>query len=197
MAGLAAAMLLIAAGGCGWPQATIRYVGGGPDETVHYDLTVYQLAKDVKVQVVLYHRTAAPVGDADPDFEYVFFELPEQAEFSWIKDDGVPMYRWVRQNGRNTVWRGTSGRSRVMPSIDKTHMHFIFQVTMEPVAGTPGGAYVLNGDVRCAEDMIATQSLIRRYGEWLMTILGEPPKPPPEPMKVHVGSKKSSPAKKP
>lgn len=42
---LVAAMVLLAVAGCaGQPKASIRYVTGGPDETVAYDLAVFQFA---------------------------------------------------------------------------------------------------------------------------------------------------------
>jgi len=44
----AAALVLPAAAGCGGPQATVHYMTGGPDETVAYDLAVFQLARGGK-----------------------------------------------------------------------------------------------------------------------------------------------------
>jgi len=165
------------AAGCGGPQARILYMSGGPDETVRYDLAVYQLAKGAKVQAILFRKTAAPIGDADPDFEYVFFELPEKETFGWIKDDHVPAYRWVRQGGRDRVWRGATGRVTESSGDNKEHLHLVFRVTMEPAAGTPGGPYELSGNVKFTEDMVMTTGLMNRYSDWLRTILGEKPKP--------------------
>lgn len=165
--------------GCGGPRATIRYTGGGPDETVTYESATYQLARDRKVQIILFRRVAAPVGTADADFEYVFLELPERDQYGWLRDDRVPAYRWVRQAGRDHVWLGTAGQVRLALRDSKLHMHLDFRATMEPVAGTAGGAYVLAGDLKVVEDTVRTQGLINRYGEWLGSIVN--PKPPPEP----------------
>jgi hypothetical protein len=188
---LALAVLVLAAGaaGCGGshPQATIRYMTDGPDETVTYDMAVYQLARNDRVQIFIFKRVAAPIGVADADFEYVFFELPETSKYGWLKEDDVPAYRWIRHDGRNHVWVGNSGQASDLLADDKTSMTFKFQVTMEPTAGTAGGAYILNGRVACTEDVVAAQGLQNRYGSWLMTILGKPvpkdvaPKPKPAP----------------
>jgi hypothetical protein len=175
---LAGAMLAVGlAAGCAKPQATLRYATGGLEEDVTYDMAVFQLARDRKIQVILFRRTAAPIGEADPDFEYVFFEVPERDRFGWLKEDRVPAYRWVRQNSEDRLWVGTAGQIREEFWQRKRSLHFDFQTTMEPVAGTPGGAYVLAGHIRCTEDMVLTQGLINRYGDWLLTLLGQ--KPPP------------------
>jgi len=172
---LAAAVAAIGAAGCGKPHATIRYATGGPDEQVRYDSATFQLARQRKVQIILFRRTAAPIGEADPDFEYLFFQLPERARYGWLRDDGVPAYRWVRQGGQDRVWLGTAGQVRLRMRDSKQRMHFDFRATMEPVAGTPGGAYVLAGNPKVVEDTVKTQSLINRYGEWLASIVN--PKP--------------------
>jgi len=173
------AALALAAAGCGRPhQATIRYVAGGPDETVSYDSATYQLARGNKIQVVLFRRMAAPIGEADPDFEYVFFELPQRARCGWVKEDGMPVYRWARQDHHDRIWAGASGQARETPGDSEQHLHLNFQVTMEPVAGTPGGSYLLTGRIKCTEDMIMTQGMINKYGDWLLNLLGQKPKAP-------------------
>jgi hypothetical protein len=192
-----AAVAAMAAAGCSKPQAKIRYMTGGADETVTYDMALFQLAKGSRVQIILYRRTAAPVGEADPDFEYTFFELPERPHYGWVKDDNVPAYRWVRQDGRDRLWRGTSGQVNLSPGGGGQHMHFDFQVTMEPLDGTSGGVYVLGGAAKCTEDLVASQGLINRYGDWLLSLLGQAPKSPAGPkvrLPLNAGSQK--PAKK-
>jgi len=171
----ASAVAAIGAAGCGKPHAAIRYATGGPDEQVLYDSATFQLARRQKVQIILFRRTAAPIGEADPDFEYLFFELPERARYGWLRADHVPAYRWVRQGGQNRIWLGTAGQVQLRMRDSKQHMYFRFRVTMEPVAGTPGGAYVLAGNPKVVEDTVNTQSLINRYGEWLASIVN--PKP--------------------
>ena len=163
--------------GCGRPSAKIRYVTGGPDETVSYDSGTFQRARSHKVQVVLFRRTAAPIGEADPDFEYVFFELPDRPHYGWLKEDRIPAYRWVRQGGHDRIWLATAGQVR-LTLLDRS-LRLDFRTTMEPVAGTPGGAYVLTAVVRCPEDLIRTQGLINRYGQWLQSLLAAPPPAPP------------------
>jgi len=175
---VAAALSVLGTAGCGKPRATIRYATGGPTEVVHYDSATFQLARGRKVQIILFRRAAAPVGEADPDFEYLFFELPERGQYGWLRDDRVPMYRWVRQRGQDHVWLGVAGQVRMRMRDSKQHMHFDFRVTMEPVAGTHGAAYVLAGTTRVVEDAVETQSLINRYGEWLSSIVN--PKPTQE-----------------
>ena len=159
--------------GCGRPKATVRYVTGGPDETVSYDSGTFQRARNHKVQVVLFRRTAAPIGEADPDFEYVFLELPDRPHYGWLKEDRIPAYRWVRQGGRDRIWLATAGQVRL--TLLGRILRLDFRTTMEPVAGTPGGAYVLAAVVRCPEDLVRTQGLINRYGQWLQSLLAAPP----------------------
>ena len=174
---VAAALAALAAAGCGNPYVTIQYATGGPDERVDYDSATFQLARGHKVQIILFRRTAANGGEAEPDFEYLFLELPERSRYGWLRDDRVPAYRWVRQGGQDRVWLGTAGQVRLRMRDSKQRMHFDFRVTMEPVAGTPGGAYVLAGKPKVIEDAVKTQSLINRYGEWLSSIVNpEPPK---------------------
>jgi hypothetical protein len=175
---LAAGLALALAAGCGKPQATVRHMTGGPDETLDYDLAVFQLAKGEKVQIILFHRVAAPVGEADPDFEYTLFELPEREHYGWVRDDNVHVYRWVRHGSRDYLWRGTSGQAGLVPGDAKRHMHFDFQVTMEPMQGTQGGSYVLSGRIKVMEDMVVAQGLENRYGDWLLSLLGMKPKEP-------------------
>ena len=189
-AALAAVVLALAAlAGCGRPQATVRYVTGGPDEKVTYDSATFQLARGAKVQIILHRRMAAPLGTADADFEYVYFELPEAKRYGWLREDNVPAYRWIREGGHDRLWRGAAGQMSQRAADSKQHMHFDFRVTMEPVAGTEGGAYVLTGSLRMEEDTVRTQGLINRYGDWMLTLLGEKPKPPP-PMRAPSKPKK-------
>jgi len=178
----AAAVLAIAVlAGCGGPQASVRYVTGGPDETVAYDMAVFQVARGGKTQIFLFRKTAAPVGVADHDFELTFFELPEKPRYGWVKEDNVPTYRWVRQESRDHLWRGTAGQVGIRGIDDLAHIHFDFQTTMEPIAGTPGGVYVLSGHVRCTQDIVQAQGLWNRYGDWLLSLVGTKPKEPPRP----------------
>jgi len=163
--------------GCARPEAVIRYTTGGPDEAVRYDAATFQLARDDQVQIVFFRRKAAPIGTAEADFEYVFLELPEKKRYGWLREDGVPAYRWVRAGGKDHVWLATAGQVRMRFADSKTHLHFDFRMTMEPVRGTPGAAYVLEGDVKVLEDTFRTQSLITRYGPWLGRIVN--PEAPP------------------
>jgi len=172
------AALALAAAGCGRPQATVRYVAGGSDETVFYDSATYQMARGQKIQVILFRRMAAPIGEADPDFEYVFFELPQRLRVGWVREDAMPVYRWVREDHHDRLWAGTSGQARETPGDSAQHLHLDFQVTMEPLAGTPGGSYLLTGHIKCTEDMILTQGMINKYGDWLLNLLGQKPKAP-------------------
>ena len=142
---LALAVLVSAAGCGGKPQASIRYLAGGSDATVAYDVAVYQLARDQKVQIILYRRVAAPVGTADPDFEYVFFEVPQADSYGWLREDNVPAYRWIHHNGQNQVWRATAGQVKEWVAPDEMSMHFTFEATMDPAAGTEGTAHILSG----------------------------------------------------
>lgn len=178
---LGAAITLVAAAGCGQPRASIKYMTGGPDETVNYDMAVFQMVRGAKVQVFLFRRTAAPIGEADPDFEIVLLELPERSRYGWVKEDNVPAYRWVRQNSRDNLWQATSGQVSMRNSTDTQHMHLDFQTTMEPMPGTPGGVYVFCGQVRFAEDIVQAQGLMNRYGDWMLSLLGKKPKEPPKP----------------
>jgi hypothetical protein len=171
-----AALALVLAG-CGGPEATIRYTVGGVDESVRYDLATFQLARDRRVQIVFFRQKAAPIGTADPDFEYVFLELPETKRYGWLREDRLPAYRWVHAGGEDRVWLATAGQVEMRMADQKTHMHFDFRMTMEPVRETPGEAYVLEGDVKVVEDAFRTQSLINRYGPWLAEIVNPPPEP--------------------
>jgi hypothetical protein len=180
---LAAAVTLAAAAGCGGgqPKAAIRYMTGGPDEAVRYDLAVFQMARGEKIQVLLFSRVAAPIGEADPDFELVLLELPHKSRYGWVKEDGVCAYRWVRQNNHDSLWRAASGQASMRGIDDSDHIHLDFQTTMEPMPGTAGGEYVFSGKVQCNEDIVQSQGLMNRYGEWLLTLVGKKPKEPPKP----------------
>ena len=166
-----AAALALAVAGCGRPEAVIRYTTGGPDEVVRYESATFQLARDDKVQIVLFRRKAAPRGTADADFEYVFLELPERRQYGWLRADRVPAYRWVHVGGEDHVWLATAGQVRMRFADGKEHVHFDFRMTMESVRGTAGAAYVLEGDVKVYEDTFRTQTLITRYGPWLGRIV--------------------------
>jgi hypothetical protein len=180
MLALMAVGVLTLASGCGGkPQATIRYLAGHSDAETTYDLAIYQLARDQKIQVILYHRVAAPVGTADPDFEYVFFEVPQTESYGWLREDNVPAYRWVHENGKNLVWRGTAGQIKERMSLDETSMRLWFEVTMEPAAGMNGMPHILSGSIGMDEDIITAQGLMNRYDEWLRAILGEKPRTVP------------------
>jgi len=176
---IAAAVLVLAstlASGCG-PSARISSAAGGKDQTVSYESATFQLARGRLVQVVLFRRTPAPFGDPDPDFEYVFFQVPERKRFGWVREDNLPVYRWVRENGKDRLWQGTAGEGSIRFGIlsDKGHIHFHFHVTLSPIHDTAGGAYVFSGAVKCAEDLPRTQGLMNRYGEWLERILASKP----------------------
>jgi len=157
--------LAFTASGCG-PSARISSAAGGKDQTVSYESATFQLARGHLVQVILFRRTPAPFGDPDPDFEYVFFQVPEDNRFGWVREDNLPVYRWVRENGKDQLWQGTAG---------KGHIHFNFHVILSPIHGTAGGVYVFSGNVKCNEDLPRTQGLLNRYGEWLERILASEP----------------------
>jgi hypothetical protein len=176
-----AAVLILGAGalfasGCG-PSARISSAAGGKDQTVSYESATFQLARGRLVAIILFRRTPAPFGDPDPDFEYVFFQVPERDHFGWVREDNLPIYRWVRENGKDQLWRGTAGEGSLRFGIltDKGHIHFNFHVTMSPIHGTAGGVYVFSGNVKCNEDLPRTQGLMNRYGEWLERILATKP----------------------
>lgn len=169
LAAVAVAATALAAG-CGYPKATIEYMTGGV-ETVQYDSATFQLARDSKIQIILFRRTAAPLGAADSDFEYVYMELPERRRYGWVRQDRMPVYRWVREGGRDHLWWGVAGQVGLRPGDLKQHMHMEFRTTMEPIAGTAGGSYFLRGNVRLLEDAVVTQGLINRYNDWLATLL--------------------------
>jgi len=162
--------------GCG-PSARISSAAGGKDQTVSYESATFQLARGHLVQVVLFRRTPAPFGDPDPDFEYVFFQVPEDNRFGWVREDNLPVYRWVRENGKDQLWQGTAGEGGIRFGIltGKGHIHFQFHVTLSPIHGTAGGVYVFSGNVKCTEDLPRTQGLMNRYGEWLERILATKP----------------------
>ncbi|MBE3069365.1 MAG: hypothetical protein IMZ66_03925 [Planctomycetes bacterium] len=174
----AAALALVCLAGCGHPHATVQYTSGGAGQDVTYDSTTFQLAKDYRVQVLLFRRTAAAIGTADSDMEYVFFELPERDDYGWLKGDRLPVYRWVREAGSDHVWLGASGQAAMAMGDSKQHMHFTFRVTMEPVGDTPGDAYVFSGTFKVVEDAFRTQSLINRYGPWLGSLVNPKPEAP-------------------
>ena len=168
---VAATLTLVAAGGCGGPRAYISRAAGGEDETVRYDSATFQLARGRRVQVILFRRTPAPIGEADPDFDYVYFELPERKRFGWVRQDRLPIYRWVRKEGRDQVWLSASGEARMKFGDYKQHMHFEFHVTMAPVGETGGSPYLFSGQIKCREDVVRTQGLMNRYGEWLESLV--------------------------
>lgn len=172
---LGLALALGLAGGCGKPQAAVRYAVGKPDEKVAYDTATYQFARDRKVQILLFRRTPAPIGEADPDFEYVCLEIPEQSSYAWLKDDNVPAYRWVRQYGRDTVWKGTAGQVTFRFGDNKRHLHLKFHMTMESLGATEDGGHIVSGRVKCLEDTVRTQGLINRYGAWLESLVQPAP----------------------
>lgn len=176
----AAAALALAAAGCGRPEAVIRYTTGGPDEAVRYDSATFQLARGDRIQIVFFRQRAAPIGTADPDFEYVFLELPEKKRYGWLRADRVPAYRWVHAAGEDHVWLATAGQVRMRFADGKEHVHFDFRMTMEPVRGTAGAPYVLEGDVKVLEDVFRTHTLVTRYGPWLARIVNPETKPEPE-----------------
>jgi len=168
---LTAAALALLAAGCGRPEAVIRYTTGGPDEVVRYDSATFQLARGDRVQIVLFRRKAAPIGTADPDFEYVFLELPEKKRYGWLRADRVPAYRWVHAAGEDHVWLATAGQVRMRFADAKQHVHLDVRMTMEPVRGTPGAAYILEGNVKVLGDTFRTQTLVTRYGPWLARVV--------------------------
>jgi hypothetical protein len=169
--------------GCG-PQARISSAAGGKDQTVSYESATFQLARGHLVQIILFRRTPAPFGNADPDFEYVFFQVPERDRFGWVREDNLPVYRWVRQAGRDSLWQGTAGEGGIRFGIltGKGHIHFNFHVILSPIHDTAGGVYVFSGDVKCDEDVVRTQGFMNRYGDWLSRLLAIEPAagaPPP------------------
>ena len=176
---VAAAALAVA--GCGQPRATIRYATGGLAEPVGYDSATCLLGRDRKDGTIRLPGAAPPAGEADSDFEYLFFELPERAQYGWLRADRVPAYRWVHKKGQDYVWLGFAGQVQLRMRNAKQRLSFDFRVTMEPVAGTPGAAYVLAGKPAVVEDTVKTQSLINRYGERLSAIVN--PKPAEQPTK--------------
>jgi len=168
--------LLFSAVGCA-PSARISSAAGGKDQTVSYASATFQLARGHLVQIILFRRTPAPFGNADPDFEYVFFQVPERDRFGWVREDNLPIYRWVRQGGRDSLWQGTAGEGTLRFGIlsDKGHVHFAFHVTMAPIHNTAGGVYIFSGDVKCDEDIVRTQGFMNRYGDWLSRLLATKP----------------------
>ncbi|HUX00405.1 MAG TPA: hypothetical protein VMY35_05430 [Phycisphaerae bacterium] len=179
----AAGLVILGAGvffacGCG-PSARISSAAGGRDREVSYDSATFQLARGHLVQIILYRRTAAPFGDPDPDFEYVFFQVPEASQFGWLREDNLPIYRWVREGGRDQLWQGTAGEGHIRFGLasGRSRIHFDFHITMVPLRDTGGSVYVYSGDVKCSEDLARTQGLMNRYGEWLARLIATPETP--------------------
>jgi len=192
----AVASLALAVGaGCSAPQATVRYDSGGPGETINYDIARYQYARGPKVQIVLVRRPVAPSGTAEADFEYVYFELPDQDKYGWLPEDKVPVYRWLREGGRDAVWLGTAGQVQMLALGGRETMGLDFRVDFDSLVGD-GRHHVFSGHLDLKEDVVATQGFINRYGVPLMAMLGQKPLPPPPPApKTPAGTKAPSASK--
>jgi len=168
---LAALLVAAATTGCGGPSAHVRDAAGGDDHEVVYDSATFQLARGERIQIIFFRRTAAPIGEADPDFEYVLLELPERRKYGWVREDGVPVYRWVRVAGRDQLWRGVSGLADMRLSNEKRKLALEADVTMEPLRGEGTEVHVWSADLKCPEDMARTQGLVNRYAEWLLSLV--------------------------
>jgi hypothetical protein len=169
----------LAAGCGGRPEARLQYVQAGTEETVIYESGTYELVRDGKVRIVLFAWDQPPPRPADAGFEYVSLEIPERKTYGWLRQEGVPAYRWVHRDGRDHVWLGTAGQVRMRPAQDKRHVHVDLRMTMEPVAGTVAEAFVFLGDLRFKEDSLLTQGLINRFGPRLGEIVRKPSSPGP------------------
>jgi hypothetical protein len=176
---MAAALAGVGCGG-GAQQATVRYDMGGPEEITVYSTVAYQYAKGEKVQVVMVRRPVAPAGTPEADFEYVYFELPNRDRYGWLAEDKVPVYRWVREAGRDTVWLGMAGNVRESTFGGRETMGFHFEVTMDPLVGD-GRPHVFSGAVQMKENVVAVQGFINHYGLQLMALLGQHALPAPVP----------------
>jgi hypothetical protein len=169
------ALAIATAAGCGPPEATVRQALSGAETTVTYDTATFQLARGARVQFVLFRRVGAPLGTADPDFEFVYLELPERARYGWLRQDDVPVRRWVHEDGVDHVWRGTAGRAALDFARAKRVAELDFRVTLEPAGPTSGGILTYGGDVRFAEDVLRTQGLLNQYAERLDRLLERAP----------------------
>ena len=95
------------------------------------------------------------------------------------REDNLPIYRWVREGGRDQLWQGTAGEGHIRFGLasGRSRIHFDFHITMVPLRDTGGSVYVYSGDVKCSEDLARTQGLMNRYGEWLARLIATPETP--------------------
>ena len=187
------AALLWAAGCIARPGADVRVGSPGGEgaapatgQAVHYDEATFQLARDNRVQIVLFRTlgpspakggAAGPGPDGRPagSFEYVFLDLPERAQYGWVRQDRIDGWRGIRESGPggqavDRIWHADAGQARMRLSPDKSALSLGFRLTLEPVAG--GGAEVaLEGNTDLREDPMRTQGLMNTYGHRLRDML--------------------------
>jgi hypothetical protein len=150
--------------------------------------TAYQFAKGRKIEIVMAKVWSLPAGETAPDFEYYYIQLPDTDGKYVISEKGTTVYRLVRKDGQEALYKSTSGWVNYrFGFLTKDHVHGDFDVNFVPVwpQNLPPAPQEFKGTIRAQEDVRVCQGLVNKYHrqvlkmEALAKAANEPPAPEP------------------
>jgi hypothetical protein len=162
-------LALAALAGCqSHPFASLNYINPALGQVkVETDQTAFELVKTRKMEILTAKVWAAPEGEPDADYEYLYILLPEDDGVYQVGPTGATVYRLVRKNGAEALYQGVAGTvtSRRLFTNDN-RIHTSFDVSMKavwPISTDSKSTTPLSGRIMANEDARLCAGMLNNY----------------------------------
>jgi len=165
----------VAAPGCGESYSAIRTVHPPlGHRKVESQQAAYQFARGHVIEIVTARAWSDPGGEAVPDYEYLYIQVPDTAGTYQVGDAGVVVRRLVRSQREEFLYEATSGTVTYrFGLLTKDHVDADFDVMTRQVwpAAKPERLWPLSGRIKAGESVRDAQGLVNIYGEVVARLL--------------------------
>ena len=167
----------VAASGCGDSYSAIRTVHPPlGHRKVESQQAAYQFSTGHVIEIVTARAWSNPGGEAVPDYEYLYIQVPDTAGTYRVGDPDVVVRRLVRSQREEFLYEATSGAVTYrFALLTKDHVEVRFDVMTEQVSPAPTErrAWPLSGRMKADESVRDAQGMVNKYGDTIDRLLKE------------------------
>jgi len=169
----------VAASGCGDSYSAIRTVHPPlGHRKVESQQAAYQFSTGHVIEIVTARVWSHPAGEAVPDYEYLYIQVPDTAGTYRVGDPDVVVRRLVRSQREEFLYEATSGTVKYrFALLTKDHVEATFDVMTEQVSPVPTErrAWPLSGRMKADESVRDAQGLINKYQDTIERLQAQTP----------------------
>jgi len=136
----------------------------------------YQFTTGHVIEIVTARVWTHPAGEAVPDYEYLYIQVPDTAGTHRVGDADVIVRRLVRSQREEFLYKATSGTVKYrFALLTKDHVEARFDVMTEQVSPVPTErrAWPLSGRMKADESIRDAQGMVNKYGDTIERLLGQ------------------------